>query len=101
MKDPRTTTRRSARSGAAPVPDRAPEKHEEARPLSVAELAYRLYEERGRQDGHQLEDWIEAERRVSGTKRTGDAAKRGSTTATGTEERDDRQDRQTADKQAR
>ena len=38
-----------------------------ARPprFGIAELAHRLYEERGRQDGHHLEDWIEAERRIS------------------------------------
>jgi hypothetical protein len=27
----------------------------------VAELAYSLYEQRGRQDGHDVEDWIQAE----------------------------------------
>ncbi len=27
----------------------------------VRELAYRLYEERGRQNGHDLEDWLKAE----------------------------------------
>jgi len=26
--------------------------------------AYELYEERGRRDGHQMEDWIQAEREV-------------------------------------
>ena len=38
-----------------------------ARPprFGIAELAHRLYEERGRQEGHHLEDWIEAERRIS------------------------------------
>ena len=35
----------------------------------IADLAYRLYEERGRQPGHELEDWLEAERRVLGRKR--------------------------------
>lgn len=44
---------------------RVPDKHEERHPTSIAELAYRLYDERGRQDGHALEDWIEAARRIS------------------------------------
>ena len=35
----------------------------------VAELAYQLYEERGRQPGHELDDWLEAERRVLGRRR--------------------------------
>ena len=30
-------------------------------PGTVAEVAYRLYEERGRVDGYALEDWLEAE----------------------------------------
>jgi hypothetical protein len=30
----------------------------------IVELAYMLYEQRGRQDGHDLEDWLEAERQV-------------------------------------
>jgi hypothetical protein len=30
----------------------------------VAALAYVLYEQRGREDGHNLDDWLEAERRI-------------------------------------
>lgn len=30
----------------------------------VAELAYELYEQRGHKDGHDLEDWFKAERRI-------------------------------------
>jgi hypothetical protein len=30
----------------------------------IATLAYQLYEQRGRQDGHDVEDWIIAEQRV-------------------------------------
>lgn len=30
----------------------------------VARIAYELYERRGRQDGHALDDWLEAERLV-------------------------------------
>ena len=35
------------------------------RPL-IALKAYELYLERGRQDGHDREDWLEAERRILG-----------------------------------
>ena len=34
--------------------------------FGVAELVHSLYGERGRNEGHRLEDWIEAERRISG-----------------------------------
>lgn len=30
----------------------------------IAALAYELYEQRGRQDGHDVEDWLKAELRV-------------------------------------
>lgn len=30
----------------------------------IAVLVYQLYEQRGREDGHELEDWLEAERRI-------------------------------------
>ena len=30
----------------------------------IAQLAFRLYELRGRQDGHQLEDWLRAEQEL-------------------------------------
>jgi hypothetical protein len=30
----------------------------------VEELAYALYEQRGRKDGHDLEDWLNAEQRI-------------------------------------
>jgi Protein of unknown function (DUF2934) len=32
----------------------------------IARRAYELYERRGRQEGHDLEDWLEAEREVLG-----------------------------------
>jgi Protein of unknown function (DUF2934) len=32
----------------------------------IASLAYGLYEQRGREDGHDLEDWLEAEQRIAG-----------------------------------
>jgi hypothetical protein len=30
----------------------------------IAQLAYSLYESRGRQEGHQVEDWLSAERKL-------------------------------------
>ena len=30
----------------------------------IAALAYQLYEQRGREDGHDLEDWIQAEQTI-------------------------------------
>jgi hypothetical protein len=30
----------------------------------IAQLAYSLYESRGRQEGHQLEDWLHAEQEL-------------------------------------
>ncbi len=32
----------------------------------IRQLAYRLYEQRGHEDGHELEDWLQAEREVRG-----------------------------------
>jgi hypothetical protein len=31
----------------------------------IAERAYSLYEQRNREDGHALEDWLQAEREIS------------------------------------
>lgn len=39
---------------------------EESAQQSIAERAYRFYEERGAEDGHALEDWLRAEREVVG-----------------------------------
>ena len=33
-------------------------------PDEIAKLAYSLYEARGRQEGHQLEDWLRAEQEL-------------------------------------
>ena len=30
----------------------------------IAERAYALYEQRGREEGHDLEDWLQAEREI-------------------------------------
>jgi len=31
----------------------------------IAQVAYRLYESRGRQEGHQVEDWLRAEQELA------------------------------------
>lgn len=37
-------------------------------PHRIAERAYELYEQRGREDGHALDDWLQAERELLGNK---------------------------------
>lgn len=34
----------------------------------IRQRAYELYEERGRQDGHELDNWLRAEEEISGKK---------------------------------
>jgi Protein of unknown function (DUF2934) len=44
---------------------RNPSNHEETKmQAEIQKRAYELYEERGCRDGHQLEDWIQAEQEV-------------------------------------
>ena len=40
--------------------------HAEANQGRIAQRAYELYEQRGRQDGWDLEDWLNAERELGG-----------------------------------
>jgi hypothetical protein len=37
----------------------------------IAQRAYELYEQRGRQDGHEEDDWLQAEREILGGERKG------------------------------
>jgi len=41
-----------------------PNGHSQDLHARIAELAYALYEAHGREEGHALEDWLEAERQV-------------------------------------
>lgn len=41
-----------------------PDEHSQDFHARISERAYALYEEHGREDGHALEDWLEAERQV-------------------------------------
>jgi hypothetical protein len=40
----------------------------------IQQRAYELYEQRGRTDGHDLDDWLQAEREVKGTQANAAAA---------------------------
>ena len=47
----------------SPVPNKETSESEE---VHIRALAFRLYEERGRIDGHDIEDWLEAESIIRG-----------------------------------
>lgn len=52
------------------APDGAPARHDEiGREVGggVAELAYRKFEARGYEHGHDVEDWLDAERELNGS----------------------------------
>jgi hypothetical protein len=40
----------------------------------IRQRAYQLYEQRGRTDGHDLDDWLRAEREIKGTRTNAAAA---------------------------
>jgi hypothetical protein len=40
----------------------------------IQQRAYELYEQRGRRDGHELDDWLQAEREIKGTQANAAAA---------------------------
>ena len=40
----------------------------------IQERAYELYEQRGRTDGHELDDWLQAESEIKGTRANATAA---------------------------
>jgi len=60
------STKRSARAGTIPDPNQL-ERHIRLR-------AYALYESRGYEDGHDLDDWLQAEAEIIGTQETANAA---------------------------
>ena len=51
----------------SPVPSSVSQ--EKPCPERVAEMAFELYQKRGGQHGHDLEDWLAAERIVAGNQR--------------------------------
>ena len=54
---PHATTTQAADKGAAPVANAA-------RDEDIRRRAYEIYLERGEQAGHELEDWLQAEREL-------------------------------------
>jgi hypothetical protein len=40
----------------------------------IQQRAYELYEQRGRTDGHELDDWLQAESEIKGTRANATAA---------------------------
>jgi hypothetical protein len=53
----------ASRSNESTVAD-LPNGHSQDVHARISERAYALYEEHGREDGHALEDWLEAEQQV-------------------------------------
>jgi Protein of unknown function (DUF2934) len=53
---------------------RATESQGENAEEQIRERAYELYEARGRQDGHELDDWQQAEKEIMGVRRKSIAA---------------------------
>ena len=68
----RTTAQRSpVTSQTSPVGEKTGQtaqafKRAAADHAHIAQRAYELYEQRGRQDGRDLEDWVKAERELGG-----------------------------------
>ena len=64
-----TTPTRQRQSDERPVQAqdaRNPRPANDAAHDDIARRAYERYEERGRQPGHDLDDWLEAEREIEG-----------------------------------
>ena len=53
---------------------RATESQGENAEEQIRQRAYELYEARGRQDGHELDDWQQAEKEIMGVRRKSVAA---------------------------
>jgi hypothetical protein len=70
MKAPAPSICRSERKSTAAKPAaglrsvKAPSTSAATREEEVRSRAYRLYEERGREDGHALDDWLQADEEV-------------------------------------
>jgi hypothetical protein len=50
---------------APTLSDERPAEHKNVANDDVAQRAYELYETRGREPGHELDDWLKAERELS------------------------------------
>lgn len=60
------TTKRSERAGTIPDPIQLEKQ--------IRLRAYALYESRGREDGHELDDWLQAETEIVGRQERANAA---------------------------
>jgi hypothetical protein len=71
---------------AAQTPKKFMQTTNRAEPLrqDIEQYAYSLYEQRGREPGHELEDWLEAEKRVAEKRIARAGGSRGPSTETGT-----------------
>jgi hypothetical protein len=63
-RDGRTIESRPAND--SPTPSQSSVESRDPNPDSIAQAAYQRYEARGREDGHDVDDWLAAEREVSG-----------------------------------
>lgn len=59
-------TSQTGPAGEQKAPAEQAARRAEAHQGRVAQLAYELYEQRGRQEGRALEDWLNAERQLLG-----------------------------------
>ena len=59
-----TRTPVESRSNENTITTNQPDEHSQVVHARISEQAYALYEEHGREDGHALEDWLEAKKRV-------------------------------------
>lgn len=59
---------------ATPAKPAATPRCDGAHPDRIAQRAYELYEQRGRQDGWAVEDWLQAERQLAGASRQSSCA---------------------------
>jgi hypothetical protein len=51
------------------IPDgEAPSRREQSFVEQIRQLAYKLYEARGREHGHDFDDWVQAEAEIIGAK---------------------------------
>ena len=61
-----TTTSQAGPGSEKTKPAEQATQHAEAHQAHIAERAYELYEQRGRQEGRALEDWLNAESQLLG-----------------------------------
>jgi len=61
-----TATATMARAGGAPVQQSASPSSPESRMDRISQRAYEIYQRRGGQGGHEMDDWLQAEREIDG-----------------------------------